>query len=150
MQKFPYNLNRVHHSHDSVVGGGCDSVGYVSALLQDSCFTRADRKSSLTRIVKGSNDTAGRGREASVYGRINLLTGFTTHTNCRHRRCHCPVDESASLKCLFRNHSSRGSHEPASRPPLRIRQLIIFVFTCGPGRGARSCVSTSESTYSLE
>lgn len=35
------------------------------------------RESLLTRIVKGSNDTAGRGREASLNNRgINLLTGL--------------------------------------------------------------------------
>lgn len=49
----------------------------MSALLQDPYFTRAGHEFSLTRIGKGSNDTAGRGREALVYGRINLLTGFT-------------------------------------------------------------------------
>jgi len=71
----------VQRSYDVAVLAGCDSVGYVSVLLQDSCFTRAGHESSLTRIAKGNNDTAGRGREASVYGRINLLTGFT---NRRH------------------------------------------------------------------
>jgi len=70
----------VQRSYDVAVLG-CDSVGYVSVLLQDSCFTRAGHESSLTRIAKRNNDTAGRGREASVYGRINLLTGFT---NRRH------------------------------------------------------------------
>lgn len=66
-----YAYTRVKHSYNVVVG--YDSVGYVFVLLQDPCFTRAGHESSLTRIVNGSNDTAGRGREVLVYGRINLL-----------------------------------------------------------------------------
>lgn len=97
-------------------------------------FTHAGHEFLLTRIVKGSNDTAGRGREASVYERINLLTGFTENRHRRYHRhwsnCHCRgVSLSRNLP--------RSSHESASA---ELRQFNYF-HVHPPLRGVRSRVS---------